>query len=77
MLHNLLKINFLIYASLKILLLPTDPPKDADHGEVIEYLIETGLPEALRDNIDIKNNGVVFVREIDNSLCLKLIEDIH
>ena len=52
-------------------------PNDMDHGEIVEYLVKIGLPEGCRDLIKISNKGKVTINELDNSLCLELIDKIH
>ena len=52
-------------------------PKDTDHGEVIEFIIQCGLPAGKADNVTINNRGTAVVRNLDNSECLVLIEAIH
>ena len=52
-------------------------PREADHGEIIEFLIKCGLPENKRDNVIFNNRGTASVRNLDNSECLFLISAIH
>ena len=52
-------------------------PKDVDHGELLEYLINEGVPEGLKEHIDIRNNGTVYIRQIENSLCITLVNKFH
>ena len=52
-------------------------PKEADHGEVVEYLVQSGLPECKRDDITFSNGGQVFVRDLGNAECLAIIDSIH
>ena len=52
-------------------------PKDADHGEIIEFLVKAGLPETLKDTVVIRNNGLVTIKGLTNSVCLDLISSIH
>ena len=52
-------------------------PKDLDHGELVELLIETGLPEEKIELIKVSFNGAVTIRDLENELCLYLIETIH
>ena len=52
-------------------------PKDTDDGDIIEFLVNAGLPETLKDTVGIKNNGSVDIRNLDNAVCLKLISHIH
>ena len=52
-------------------------PKDVDHGQIVEFLISSGLPEAIKDDISIKKNGTVLIENIPNEVCLMLIGAIH
>ena len=52
-------------------------PKNADHGEIVEKLVELGLPEKYREKVDISEFGNVSIRDIENRVCLKLIDAIH
>jgi hypothetical protein len=52
-------------------------PKDTDHGELVEFLICSGLPESHKDNISIKPNGSVIVDNLPGQVCAILIEAIH
>ena len=52
-------------------------PKVTDNGEIIEFLIVAGLPEQLKDSVEIKDNGSVTVKDLENSICLELIKNIH
>ena len=52
-------------------------PADLDHGEIIEFLIECGMPADKRDSVSIHDNGAVMIRGLDNELCLKLISVLH
>ena len=37
-------------------------PKDIDHGQIVEFLINSGLPETYKENISIKDNGSVLLK---------------
>ena len=52
-------------------------PKETDHGEIVEYLVLSGLPEAKKEHITINNSGTVYIRNLENSQCLALIASIH
>ena len=43
----------------------------------MEFLIISGLPESKKENVDIKQNGVVIVKNLENSVCQALIEKVH
>ena len=52
-------------------------PSDIDHGEVMEFLFEAGLPEIKADYVTIKDNGTVIIKDIENEVCVELIRNIH
>ena len=52
-------------------------PKDTDQCQIVELLHASGLPITNMDEIVIKPNGVVSVRNLDNSVCLALINALH
>ena len=52
-------------------------PKEVDHGEVIEWLVKSGLPEEKTDNITFCSKGTVNIRDLENTECVALIESIH
>ena len=52
-------------------------PKETDSGEIMEFLITSGLPETLKDNVVITSNGVINIRNLDNAVCLALIDQLH
>ena len=52
-------------------------PRDTDHGDVMEFLIEAGLPDKLKECVEIKGSGVVSIKNIDNQVCMKMIKNIH
>jgi hypothetical protein len=52
-------------------------PREADHGDIIEYLVNSGLPEAHKDTVIIGGNGKVTIKNLENSVCLSLISNIH
>ena len=51
--------------------------KDADHGQIIDFLVECGLPADKIDLIQFGRNSTISIRGLDNLLCLQLIENIH
>ena len=51
--------------------------RNTDEGEIVEFLIKSGLTESYKDSISIKQNGTVIIETLPNSLCLQLIENIH
>ena len=52
-------------------------PKETNHGDIIDFACRSGLPEEKKEEIIIKNNGVVTIRNIDNATSKLLIETIH
>ena len=52
-------------------------PKETDSGEIMEFLITSGLPETLKDNVVITSNGVINIRNLNNAVCLALIVQLH
>ena len=52
-------------------------PKDMDNGKIMEFLIKAGMPENFRDSAEIKNNGSVVLKNLDNVVCLDMIGNIH
>ena len=52
-------------------------PKEADHGEIMEFLVKAGLPETLKETVVIRNNGLVTIKGLSNSVCLDMISRIH
>ena len=52
-------------------------PKDADQAELVDLLIDAGLPEEKIELVKVGFNGTVTIRGLDNELCLDLIRFIH
>ena len=52
-------------------------PKETDPGEIIEFLILSGLSKNHMDNILIKPNGTVIINNLLSTECLELIAAIH
>ena len=52
-------------------------PKDIDQGQIVEMLCRLGLPESKKDNIIIKNNGYVTVKNLNEEESKLLIDAIH
>ena len=52
-------------------------PKENDQGEIVEYLMQSGLPKAKKENITINSAGSVYIRDLENTQCLALIDSIH
>ena len=52
-------------------------PKNVDTGEVMEFLVRSGLPESNTENVVIKSNGHVTIGKLDNEVCRVLIGNIH
>ena len=52
-------------------------PKGTDDGDIMEFLVSSGLPESCKESVVIKANGYVTLNDLENSVCRKLIENIH
>ena len=52
-------------------------PKDADQAELVDLLIDAGLPEEKIELVKVCFNGTVTIRGLDNELSLDLIGFIH
>ena len=52
-------------------------PKETDHGDIMEFLVNSGLPENLKDSVTIKSNGSVAINNLVNGDCLNLVKNIH
>ena len=52
-------------------------PKDTDHGVIVDFLVKAGLGAENTDNMVIKDNGTVYIRDLDNAACKAVIENIH
>ena len=50
-------------------------PKQADPGDIKQFLVELGLP-CDHDNLNIKDNGQVIIADLTPDLCEKLSESI-
>ena len=52
-------------------------PKDTDHGAIIEFLVNSGLPETHKEAVLIMQNGSVTIKDLENSVCRNMINNIH
>ena len=52
-------------------------PGDLDHGAIIEFLVQSGLPRDKKDNVNINNHGTATIKGLKNNVCLDLIKNIH
>ena len=52
-------------------------PRETDHGDIMEFLVKAGMPDSMKDTVEIKNNGSVTLKSLDNAVCLRLIGNIH
>ena len=52
-------------------------PKDTDAGQIMEFLVMSGLPETKKENVVIRTNGSVIINNLENQLCQVLIKSIH
>ena len=52
-------------------------PKETDDGDIMEFLTRSGLPSTSKDNVLIRSNGIVSIKDISNHICKVLIGNIH
>jgi hypothetical protein len=52
-------------------------PRETDAGDIMEFLISSGLTEASKESVVIKPNGTVIIKNLENTVCRTLIENIH
>ena len=52
-------------------------PRDTDHGDIMEFLVGAGLPDNLKESVEIKGNGSISIKNIDNQVCNTMINNIH
>ena len=52
-------------------------PKDTDNGDIMELLVNAGLPDHIKDSVIIKSNGSVDVRNLENRICIQMIDYLH
>ena len=52
-------------------------PKEVDHSQIVDLLVESGLPTNNMQDIDIKTNGSVSIRSLENEACLAMIKALH
>ena len=52
-------------------------PRNTDHGVIIEFLVNSGLPDSKRDSVTFNNHGGVMIKDLETSECQALIEYIH
>ena len=50
-------------------------PKKSDHGLILDFLVEHGLPSEHED-INIKDNGQVIISDLSHEICQKLCDTI-
>ena len=50
-------------------------PKQADHGDIKEFLVGHGLPHD-HSNVNIKDNGQVIISDLTSELCQELADNI-
>ena len=43
----------------------------------MDFLVNSGLPENLKDSVEIKSNGSVAISNLGNEECLQLVKNIH
>ena len=52
-------------------------PKETDHAEIVEFLIYSGLSEDHKDDISIRHNGSVIIKNLQSMEFETLIAAIH
>ena len=52
-------------------------PKDVDHGAVIELLIMAGLPEENKDDVLMRSNATVTIKNLTNEISSIMIDNLH
>ena len=52
-------------------------PRGTDQGVIIEFLVNSGLPEHKRNKVSFTSNGGVMIRDLENEECQHLINFIH
>ena len=52
-------------------------PKEYDQGEVMEFLCRSGLPETKKDEVILRSNGIVTIKNLDDITSNLLITAIH
>ena len=52
-------------------------PKGMDHGQIMEFLCRCSLPEEKREEVRIKENGVVAIKNLSSEESSLLIGAIH
>ena len=52
-------------------------PKDSDPSEIFNFLSESGLPIDKQECVEIKENGSITIKNIENSVCLNLVKNVH
>ena len=52
-------------------------PDSIDQGEVLEFLVDSGLPVDKMDSVNFGANGSIIVRGLENETCKELILNIH
>ena len=61
------------FAGVSVKMIPTE----TDRGTVVEFLIDSGLPESSKESISFKANGTVIISNLQSSVCENLIKVIH
>ena len=52
-------------------------PRGTNVTSILEFLFSQGLPENMSECVEVKENGKVYIQNIDNSLCLSLVKKLH
>ena len=51
-------------------------PKNADHGDIMDFLVKFGVP-ADHESINIKENGQVVIENLDSKICEQLCSSVN
>ena len=49
-------------------------PRNEDSGDIMDFLLNSGLPEIHKNDVNINTNGSVYMRGLENDVCQNLIE---
>ena len=51
--------------------------REQDQGEIVEFLVSSGLKEVYKDNIKLNSRGEVTISDVENIHCQELITALH
>ena len=52
-------------------------PREVEENQIVDLLIKAGLPADKIQDVQIKSNGNVSIRNLENEICLSLISTFH